>query len=201
MKNLSILLLLSIIAISFNACRKDKGPKALGFVLASGTGTPIQGATVDLYQGESFTGPWTFDRTLTTGSDGAYEFVIPDNEAYRLSAYHPEYFEIANGYFQLTKDDREDNAILTPHAYIKLHVENVAPVDEFDRINIGLWSEILNDTPEYIGTLVSEEETFLRRGNQVHQIAWKVTKNGSESIFKDSIYVSGLDTTFYEILY
>jgi len=191
--------LLLAIAFLFSACRKDRGPRAFGFILASGTNAPIEGATVDLYKGDSFTGPWTFDRTLTTSSDGAYEFVILDNDVYRLSAYHPEYFDVSNGYFQLSRDDREENATLTPHAYIKLHVENVAPVDELDRITIGILN--LNEDPEILGKDVNLDRYYFRKGNQFHNVGWTVVKNGKSEFFLDSIYATAHDTSYYEILY
>jgi len=199
MKNAFSFLLIAVLFITFSACRKDRGPKAFGFVLASGTNAPIEGATVDLYKGDSFLGPWTFDRTLTTGSDGAYEFVIPDNEVYRLSSYHSKYFDVSNGYFQLSRDDRESNATLTPHAYIKLHVENVAPVNQWD--NIRFWGGISQPIEDNFGEDVKISKTLLYRGNRVSTINWRVRKNGIQTIFQDSIYVPAHDTLHYEILY
>ena len=199
MKNAFSFLLIAVLFITFSACRKDRGPKAFGFVLASGTNAPIEGATVDLYKGDSFLGPWTFDRTLTTCSDGAYEFVIPDNEVYRLSSYHSKYFDVSNGYFQLSRDDRESNATLTPHAYIKLHVENVAPVNQWD--NIRIYGFSILDDPDNIGTDINIDRTYLIRGNKNIEFAWEVIKNGMSTITFDSLYAPAHDTLHYEILY
>ena len=65
-----------------------------------------------------------------------------------------------------------------------------------DRLSISLGGTV----ESYYG-IVDKTIIVKEPGNGTKQLIWAVEKNDTTSSFRDSIYIVGFDTTFYEILY
>ena len=196
-----------------NPTPKDKVPygdgsrtKIEGRVLEYGSLKPIPNALVVLE--EEFHMPFTgggkyypIDSTYTN-ADGYYIYDFKHIDklddyyfSYQVKVLAPKYFDnnsrMENGYAH------RSDIILDPYAWIKVHVKNVNPFDEKDRI----FTSSNGGGGEYFGTNIDLIEYHRNRGGRLTTIVWNTKKNNIRTEFSDSIYISPHDTINYEIFY
>lgn len=143
-------------------------------------------------------------------ANGHYEKKLKvEGENFVLKANGPE-----NLYTAFTATERvkagkytKMNLILKPNCWIRIHVKNTSPVDDYDHIIINGECFHTGNTPEQYGRYI---DTYLTdyRGEYFNVIAdnyiginWDVTKGGVLSKFEDSIFVSAFDTVEFRIEY
>ena len=182
----SILLLL--ITVSLFSCQKqEENPSTVfGYAFDKFTQEPILGAEVHLFQSEftSFFSPdrITFLETTLSDKDGFFEFQFEELD---FPFSHFVYVE-EHGFFPEQKDaEKNMEILLEPQANIQLHIKNVNPFNENDKITInstcGGYTFIGND----IDTLISCEGRF----DQFSKINYWVTKNEDYMSYRDSFFL------------
>jgi len=207
MKNL-LFITLAITICFITACKKENPTSITGHVLEFDTNKPIEGALLYLYGGDSdgnFSNPGAYlekiDSTISA-ADGSYHFDL-DAAPYPildLIAHKELYFseDVLQGIYR-TRANQID-IVLDPHAWLKLHVKNDMPVDEYDKISVwGSWGGG-GDLYE-LGEEVNELITIKLRGNDSPTVRWNVTKNDIKTSYNQDIYVPAHDTTTFEIFY
>ena len=128
-----------------SACRKeDNTTSATGRVLQFGTNIPIEGATVYLQECSSEglftgTGACTTIDTVITGVDGRYEFIdFSSAGSHSIIAEANQYYDLLESVSVVDfENDNMNDIVLTPYAWLKLHIKNINPVDELDKVQIA----------------------------------------------------------------
>jgi len=202
------LLLLSLGSL-LCSCQSEDFTSVEGYITDFGNGEPIEGAVVHLQQGfrsGGFGGQSsyvTLDSAITN-SDGYYR-IEHDLTGVRCACVVDAFKEgyvgppgIAIGGGDEVRWDDEMKAF----TYIKWHVKNVNPFDDFDRILFSAEWGGGDPNAEYIGTDVD----FVRvdrnsGGNLIQDINWIVRRNGITMSYSDSMYTPAFDTTLVEIFY
>ena len=205
--NLITLILFSVLLLSLGSC-DDNTPEILphtivkGRVLEYGTNEPVAGAKVNLLGGEwSLGGSFgSIQDTFVTDADGYYEFTFKPKEdyIYYLDAEKEQYWDfIPTLDFSDYKENNLD-IVLDPEAYLELHVKNVNPFDNQDRIHSSFGG---NSPDDYYGMSVDIFRRETVRGNRNINLTWGVVKNSEITEYWDTIYCPAYDTTLYEVLY
>lgn len=203
MKNITYICFALCLILS--ACDKDRdNTSASGRVLQYGTNIPIEGAEVYLQRcsGDgTFSGSSFFCEiidTIITTTNGEYDFPdISTDGIYLVTGEADQYYEYQSN---LTVRERQANVndiILTPYAWVELYIVNENPVDEYDQVQIA--SELGLSWTTFSGIDISEQIIFQSRGNTEGFIRWDVSKNGIETVNRDTIIVPAHDTLIYKI--
>jgi hypothetical protein len=129
--------------ISLFSCQKVKNDQvdATIYVKQYKTETPIANAMVLITRGRpgSGVGSAVVD-TLYTDALGkaVYNKNIDENYMYYAEAYNENYFDTRNSQVSVTagKKDFKTTIFMYAHSYVKLHVKNVNPFNQFDYITI-----------------------------------------------------------------
>jgi hypothetical protein len=134
---------LSVI-ISLFSCQKVKNDEvdATIYVKQYKTATPIANAMVLITRGRpgSGVGSAVVDTLYTDASGKAvYNKKIDDNYMYYAEAYKENYFDTRNSQASVTsgKKDFKTTIFMYAHSFVKLHVKNVNPYNQFDNIRIS----------------------------------------------------------------
>lgn len=211
MKN-STLLILSLFTLLFSSCKKDHDftTTISGQVLEFDTNKPIEGATVYAYGGTSNGNLSNSGANLstitstTTDLNGYYHFSFDaeDFSILDMSASHDQYFPVNTIIQNIFRGvDNEIDIILDPHAWLKIHVKNNLPIDEYDIISVGN-SFNYDDIDPLYGNTIDTTLIGLVKGNNIDTRAiWFVTKNDVTENYHQNIYCPAHDTTYIEILY
>lgn len=207
MKKYTILIIPLLLLLS--QCRKDDKTtfiKTSGKVLEFGSNKPIKNAKVGIYEeGGAFLGStWTkLVDTTRTDATGFYHFDIGDldkGSSFFISAAADKYYAYDPNNYLVTKQEVLNNDIvLDPFAWIKVHVKNVNPFNDRDSILLG---NVVGTIPmTHVGKNI--ELNYINKvfGNRDMQADWVVRKNGIGKSFIDSIKIPAHDTLKYEILY
>ena len=145
MKKYIILLILIITALT--SCKKDKD-KLSGNAIQAGiyvkqykTETPIANAMILITRGAPHIGfGTTILDTLYTDANGrvAYNKVVDQNYLYFAEAYKEGFFDTHNAQVLVTPGEKNftTTIFMYAHSWVKLHVKNVNPYDQFDYITI-----------------------------------------------------------------
>ncbi len=207
MKKYTILIIPLLLLLS--QCRKDDKTtyiKTSGKVLEFGSNKPIKNAKVGIYEegGEFLGSTWTkLVDTTRTDATGFYHFDIGDldkGSSFFISAAADKYYTYDPNNYLVTKQEVLNNDIvLDPFAWIKVHVKNVNPFDDNDRIILGNGISPLNSIQ--IGKNINLLYTNKLLGNREFETGWSVTKNGVNTQYKDILKIPAHDTLNYEILY
>ena len=207
MKKYLILLIPTLLMLA--ECRKpDKTTyiKTSGKVLEFGSNKPIKNAKVGIYEegGEFLGSTWTkLVDTTRTDATGAYHFDkgnLDKGSSFFISAVADKYYTYdPNNYLVTGQEVTNLNIVLDPFAWIKVHVKNVNPFDDNDRIGLGNGIGTLQIF--YTGTNIELNYINKLKGNLPISIDWSVTKNGIRQEYKDTIKIPAHDTLKYEILY
>jgi hypothetical protein len=202
MKTSSTLILcffLLLASCTKNRFGADEGPSASGHVYAKYSEEPLLAAEIDLYL-VTFTGWTSPDRreyigTTLTDQNGYFEFNFDEPES--LSRYEVEARK--NGYFNEMRLAGKNIALfLEPEAAIRIHIKNVDPFDEEDRIELNSPCGVYVFEKESIDTTVS----CAIRPERYSKTYYWVTKNGITTAHKDSVFVAlENDITELEIRY
>ncbi|TVQ75961.1 MAG: hypothetical protein EA358_10580 [Flavobacteriales bacterium] len=99
-------------------------------------------------------------------------------------------------YFINVGEHQTQNIYLSPHAWLKLHIENVNP-QPGDRIRLSRGEGVMYD---YFGS-VNEIKLELRRGNADHIISYSVFRNNDVNQYFDTVFLPAFDTTYHKIEY
>lgn len=192
-------------------CRKDNKTtfiKTSGKILEFGSNKPIKNAKVGIYEegGEFLGSTWTkLVDTTRTDAAGFYHFDkdnLDKGSSFFISAAAEKYYTYDPNNYLVTKQEVLNNDIvLDPFAWIKVHVKNVNPFDDNDRILLGNVVGPSNGAMTYIGRNI--ELNFINKvtGNRDMLADWVVRKNGIGILHLDTIKITAHDTLFYEILY
>jgi hypothetical protein len=204
-KYLFVLLSFSFLMVQ---CRKEANNyvKVSGKVLEFGSNKPIANAKVAIYEeGGAFLGStWTklVDSTHTD-ANGFYRMEksnIDNGSSYYVAAAANKYYTFDPTKYVATGQDVVNNDIvLDPFAWIKVHVKNVNPFNERDSILLG---NVVGTIPmTHVGRNIELNYTNKVRGNLSMRATWTVAKNSIGKSFVDTIKISAHDTLNYEILY
>lgn len=190
-------------------CGKDNFDKSKtvvsGYLLEYGSEVPLSNVTgyIAACDGTVFGGGgcWPIDSFLTNNDGSFYhEFKHDPTGVYVYD------FEQIENYYKIDWRSIHEGALneyvhfVDPYSWIKLHVKNVDPFDEYDNIQyVGGWG---GGSPiDHYGTEVDFIDYRRARGNRENYLKWWVIKNGETNVFSDTVYYEAHDTTFYEILY
>ena len=175
-----------------------------GRVLERGTNKPLSKAKVYLYRKTSSgfdplgggSGAGALIDSFYTANDGTFSFTYFSDIAYSYSlkgVSEGYYLGESEGTLGTRKDPRTD-ILLDPMAWIKFHVKNVNPYDEYDLIYVDRYKPLQGK----IDTTLFKET----RGNVSFDIVWWVEKNNIEKKYTDTIpFLKAHDTTYFEINY
>jgi hypothetical protein len=196
---LQILFLFSI-GCFLPSCNKSDNHSWEGRVLEYGSNKPVANATVYLVEksGSGILGPVgssTVD-SLITGTDGKFKFKFIDGPvAHYIRGKADLYYETELSRNGNSPSKTKTDLILDPHAWLRIHVKNVSPVDSADFLSIGLNP---GDCPKgFPGMTV---DTFMicdkYKGNRTKNLKYAVTKRstGRVELIKE-ILMGAHDTT------
>jgi hypothetical protein len=204
-----IFIFLSVLIIKLLAsCHalNSKFTRIEGKVVDMGSGKGIAGATVVIYEcvsggfgGGRFCEPID---SVFTDKDGNYKYenATSDASSFDLRAFKKNHtLDVSIG-VSTGEKYKDKNLTLRAHAWVKFHVKNVNPFNEYDLIKSP--GAIGAGNYNYLGTKI--DTTYLigpYTGNIKHEIFWVTIKNKQQKSYSDSLFCKGLDTTFYEIKY
>ena len=207
MKKYTILIIPLLLSLS--QCRKDDKTtfiKTSGKVLEFGSNKPIKNAKVGIYEegGEFLGSTWTkLVDTTRTDATGFYHFDIGDldkGSSFFISAAADKYYTYDPNNYLVTKQEVLNNDIvLDPFAWIKVHVKNVNPFNDADSLILG---NVVGTIPRiHVGKNIELNYTNKVFGNKNMQAGWSVRKNGIWKDYELVINIPAHDTLNYEILY
>ena len=217
MKKLFYFLAIILIVSFLGGCKKDPldaipadQARMYGKVVEKGTKKPVKGVKVYLRNCTCVIGGCscsTID-SLTTDDMGRYDFTYKFNgfkgRSFDIVVRVPSGFLPENSPIALaptTHDNVNYDIEIQPLAWIKIHVKNVTPFDEFDKIWIsGGWSGAAGDH-QYYG---KNPNFYIKKeiiGNDSIGVGWYVTKNQKEIFSKVKLYAIAHDTIKFEIFY
>ena len=220
MKKNTFLLFTIVLMISLlTSCKKDPldeigkdEARMYGKIVEKGSKKPIKGARVYLRNCKCiFLGGCNCQviDSLTTDDTGSYDFTYKydgfDGHSFDIFVRVPEGFRQDNSPATLTPNTHDVvnyDVEIIPRAWVKVHVKNIKPFDEFDKIWISgiVWNNLAG-THQYYGKTT---DIFLKTeviGNENETIAWEITKNNILRRKDTTFYAIGHDTTYFEILY
>jgi hypothetical protein len=207
MKKYTILIIPLLLLLT--QCRKDNKTtfiKTSGKILEFGSNKPIKNAKVGIYSegGEFLGSTWTkLLDTTRTDATGFYHFDkdnLDKGSSFFISAVAEKYYAFdPNNYLVTGKEVLNNNIVLDPFAWIKVHVKNVNPFNDADSILLG---SVVGDLRGlYIGKNIDAIYINKVQGNTQMSASWIVIKNSIRSRFSDTIAIPAHDTLNYEILY
>ena len=196
-----LLLLFALLALL--SCRKSRDTFVEGHVYTYGTTTKATNKelTINLYsarggdrlemEGKTDTnGYFSFEFTPDRGDNTLYFLRLLDGAPrHHPVGYNPLYLEMG--------EQQVMNINLSPHAWLKLHIENVNPQpgDVFS-VNWGGGVFLRFD-----GQLVNEEVTLMGGGNNNRIITFNLKRNNQYSIIKDTVWMTAWDTVYHKVEY
>lgn len=200
----------SLIILILFSCSKDGGNiKAEGTVVDKTTGNPVPEAMVYLRQigrNLSLAGGMGGSTIASQKADanGKFSFVFDANykdNIYEVQAVKENYYDDSNNEASVPSSGATDLKVpLQPYAYLKIHVINANPKDQFDYISVNNSFSGGGGGP-FVGKTIDSFAIGNVMGNRINTIVWFVKRNDLETIHKDSIYCPAFDTTLYEIKY
>jgi hypothetical protein len=202
------LFLLACFGLLMAQCHKndDKFIKVSGKVLEFGSNKPISNAKVGIYEeGGAFLGTtWTkLVDTTRTDANGFYSIEknnIDRSSSFFIAAAANKYYTYdPNNYLVTGQEVTNNNIVLDPFAWIKVHVKNVNPFNDRDSILLG---NVVGTIPmTHVGKNIELNYINKVRGNLRMEAQWSVGKNSIWKFLTDSIRIQAHDTLNYEILY
>lgn len=140
----SLCILLAVTALLLPGCKKNDNNEADAtiYVKQYKTETPIANAMVLITRGRPGSGVGgTVVDTLFTDSNGKvnYNKTLDEKYMYYAEAYKDTYFDTHNNQVSVTlgKKNFKTTIYMYAYSYVKLHVKNVNPVDQFDLIKFN----------------------------------------------------------------
>lgn len=173
------LLCCASVVFTWQSCSKNGSESVEGRVLEYGSNKPIANATVYLMEVKgTFLGPSGSSKIDSTTSDqnGRYKFTYMDNPYVSEIRGKANLYYDNHAYIMGTGRKLKTDLILDPHAWLRIHVKNVNPVDENDGISFETFS--CNETG-YVGTDIDEKLICQFRGNKSHKLYCNTFKIGT----------------------
>ncbi len=196
-------LILVPLMILLSQCQKEPATtfiKLSGRVLELESNKPIPNAKVGIYEegGEFLGSTWTrLLDSFRTDANGFYHYEkhnLDKGSSFFLSVAANKYITYdPNNYLITGQEVNNLDVVLSPYAWIKVHIKNVNPFDSSDKI-------ILSGNT-YIGNSFEKEIIYQISGNKNLRITWSVYKNSLWRHFSDSVKVNAHDTLKYQIFY
>jgi hypothetical protein len=178
-----------------------------GTVLEYGTKKPIPNASIYVmkYYG-TLLGPEGFSLLDSTKTDanGKYTFKTTEGDYMKVAKqgyfkmYSTDYVHIPINILSSRPTSVTQDIVIDPIGWLKIHVKNVKP--EADNDHIGFFN-FSCEPRTMVGKAVDMTSLCPYKGNRKNEIIYSVTKHGISTRFQDSIYIKGLDTTYYSINY
>jgi hypothetical protein len=138
------IILIALIITGLASCKKvkDNQIQAGIYVKQYKTNTPIANAMVLITRGVPGSGVGTqIVDTLFTDANGrvAYNNQVDENYMYYAEAYKDGYFDTRNSQVDVRPGEKNftTTIYMYAHSWVKLHVKNVNPYDQFDKIRIS----------------------------------------------------------------
>jgi hypothetical protein len=163
------------------------------------TTVPVTNARVQLFAGsrtqsETVTdanGTFYFDFIATPGVVYSV-FVTPDTMNPKKKYFQTRIWNIAEGQMNTF------NYPVTPYAYVKMHLKNVNPFDENDRISVN---SPLPLGRQFGGKTVDTTVVDYAWSNDTVPIIYWIYRNGVGVVNQNRKFLPAYDTTLIEILY
>lgn len=208
-------MLIIVVGIS---CKKEAQTFRInGNVYDSQLKCNVQGATVILLGNKVESGVFNNNFTelarSSTDASGNYNFEIKDQKvaAYKFTIIKDKYFdleaEVKTDVLQASENFTK-NFIAYPQATIQIHTQNTSPQGTEDQIK---WRFLNADQScktccnslwtTGIGPTYNQTTECMVVGARYLNIEWVVTKNGSQHIYMDSIFMNAFQTQLKEISY
>ncbi len=219
MKQQLFVILFSALFIVIGSCKKNKDENisVRGTVFDPNLNVYVNDAYVTIssirVQSGIYNSNYQDIETVVTDYNGNFGFDIKKEitNGYRIYIRKDNYFSYT---VDISPDVLSPDIVysptynLFPEAYIKLHVKNTMPYDSTDFIAYSFTNSNLN----YYGCCTNnvfkgygEDYDYTLKcklyGEQYAKMNWHVTKNGSDILYKDSVFCNAFDTTFYQIYY
>lgn len=166
-------------------------------------GMPLPGAlvTCSVLAGKAYQNTWNYWLpAVTTDQNGYYQFHHTDTHeviGYEVEANLAGYYTPGSRQAQKHWHNIRDFE-LRPHAWIRVHIKNIDPVDPKDFISYYL-SSFTPQSWHLGGMEVDYSKLFKGAGGTTSTMHWRITKGGVETVVHDSIILAGHDTTYYLI--
>jgi hypothetical protein len=209
------LLLLSGILLCFISCKKgveDIRTEVYGTISDYYSGKHIANATIKIISRNNSNVPFIVDTILSTSTneDGEYDVTFHGRREDYIS-YGIFVNKQPEGYRDVFYDrikKKHSNQLdlsMKGNAYLKVHIKNITPFDNNDKIDLSAIIYFSSGVGNYVGhgTKIDTSVIFSTEGQGSHymKLEWFVTKNEIDKFYIDSIYCNSLDTAYYSLLY
>ncbi|MBL0053629.1 MAG: hypothetical protein IPP29_20100 [Bacteroidetes bacterium] len=168
------------------------------------TEKPIANAIVSITRGDAYYGGHLVT-TLTTNENGEayYDEIVDMDFLYRVQARKDGYIdENQQSPISAGKKNQKQLLILYTESYVKLHVKNVNPFNQYDLIRFGIGCTALYFQGNNVDTTIAFcDNGFTFRGNFQYNYACIATKNNLDSIIYFSLVPKPNDTITVNINY
>jgi hypothetical protein len=191
---------------------EDIRTKVYGRITDYYSGQPIANAEVKIISRNTISSPFVYDtiESTSTNDNGEYDitfhgrredyisygiFINKQPEGYRDSFYD----RIKKKHSNHLNFDMKGNA------YLKVHVKNVTPYDNNDRIELAAIIYKSSGLGDYVGNGTNVDTNVLfstkGQGSLYVKLEWLVSKNNNVKEYIDSIYCTSFDTAYYSLNY
>jgi hypothetical protein len=211
-KILKYLILILIIPLLFTCKKENKITFVSGIAIDRFTHHPIANADIIIIKCKADDGGVPYDQhtviTLKTDDEGKfnYEYYADTDYPYHyLFAQKPS--ECCGGDNWGIKPGEKNYSIIemTYWSYYSLHIKNNTPFDNNDGLCVyySIYPITITscNTPMITGMNINYYTFRGDFGNRYLHLKWFVTKNGLQTIYQDSVFLTPCDTINYEILY
>lgn len=195
-----ICLIIIAIGFSFFSCKKDKNLNKViltGNVYEVGTSVRIPDALITVLRADAdaFTSA-SYHSFMTTNTDnnGNYSLNFDYDDNYKYIMYSSDngiHFNSDNQ--SINKGETQINIPQYTISYLSIHLKNTSPFDAYDKIAIynSVWW----------GTDIDTVMFGQWRGGTTETVNWRVTKNGIQQHYNQTVLIPISDTAFININY
>lgn len=207
MKNSRFIIFIIILSFFCAQCKKDEVRTIVEVTaLDKTTNHVIPNAKITLVAEtySTFMGPsyYAIVEEKYTNIAGKYTFDFKANNswAYFLVATAEHYFNTDEHTGNIENGQMNYVAIpLQPEAFLKVNVKNTQPFDIYDLIYVDPYGTPSGGGGTFTGMNVDTFTIARVWGNTKEGLYWRVNKNSSNVVHKDSIFCPAFDTTAYTI--
>ncbi len=211
LRNIAAFSFLFAMIICFSGCKKVKNNEidATIYVKQYKTGTPIINAKVQVMRGPSGSGIGnSLVETLYTDGNGKvdYSATVDGDYMYYAEANKDAYFDTHNAQVSLTRGEKNFSTTIYmyAHSYVKLHVKNVNPVNQYDLFELGAscnghwWVQGTNIDTTF---LLCDYGYEFMAGFEDYGYNYAVTKNNIQTVTPFYFITEPFDTLEIDINY
>jgi hypothetical protein len=202
-----VVLMMSLYGVSCQKETDNPVHTVSGKVLEYGTKKPVPDAAIYILKHYgTLLGPegFTFLDSTKTDANGKYTFKTTEGDYMKVvkqgyfKMYSTDYAHIPINILSKRPTSVTQDIVIDPIGWLKIHVKNVKPVADNDNIGFSNYSCAPN---EMYGKSVDAITVCPQRGNRKNNIIYFVNRHSVSVFHQDSIYIKGLDTTYYSINY